>query len=489
MKYKFRNNLSLLITFSPLIIALFLVILSPSYAKRIWEFLDEKNIDIIKNQTLFKYVSKEILFFLGVGYLIIFFFYWVFKERKNIFTPTDNKFRTISVFLLGLSIPIWLYARTNVLLFTIMGLLVIYGIKNKQKYRLSKSTIFLLLYVILQFVGILWKLDVFQVYFWKYPANITNQLMILAPIVALCVFRFTTREKNLFISILFKFFFLYIILHLTSYILLSNYYDKNIFSCFVFNKRYLINKGYLMYTDVFQFSEYRHPSMISNLLIIIGAISYVNYKNNSSWISRKELILYWIITLFFVFIVQARVAQVGYFVVLAFIFFFDISKRISRKKQISIILLGVLLFFVGIYGMINFTSFFNDPARTAIYNEGLKSIKTNNLLLGAGTYSEMIIFEKMDMLKDGTVHYHNDFLQAMAKYGIIGFSLLLLWIITAFRSSLKDKRLDFFFFLLPTLLFMLTDTALNHYRILIVNAVFLFVFLEKEIDTDKRINE
>ncbi len=483
MKYKLREHWFLLMVFMPLISVFFIVFFDLELAKKIWEFLDENNIDIIKNQTLFKYINKEFLFFSGIGYVFIFLFYWIFKDRKKLFLKED-KFRTIIVFLLGISVLIWFYTRlVHIFIFTIMAVLIVYGITKKQRYKQSINTTFLLLYVLLQFIGILWNIDVFKAYFLKYPANITNQLMLLAPVVTLFFFRFTTQEKNLFVAILFKFFFLYIILHLISYLLLVNYFDKNIFSCFVFNKRYL------PYYLVFQYSKYQHPSMISTLLIIIGSVSYVYYRSGSTWIKRTELFIYWIMLFCFVFIVQARVAQIGYFIVLAFVFSFEISKHISRRQQIAIILLGILLFLVGIYGVIRFTSFLNDPARAIIYNAGLESIKTNNPLWGAGTYSEIMIFEKMDILKNGTVHFHNDFLQAFVKYGIIGFLLLFLWVVFAFVDSFKKKNLALFFFMIPTLLFMMTDTAINHYRVLIVNAVFLFVFLEKGIKIESKKDE
>ncbi len=462
---------------SPLVIVFFLTIFSPDFAKKIWEFTDETNIDIIKGQTLFEYVNKELLFVSGIGYLIIFFFSWVFTNRFDLFPKTDW-IREISVFLLALSVAIWFYTRiVNVLVFTVMGVLMFYGIKKRQRYKPSVSMVLLFLYVLLQFVGILWNFDVAKTYFWKYPANITNQLMLLAPIVVLSFFRFTSIEKNRFIAILFHFLFFYVILHLTSYLLMVNYLGKNIFSCLAFNKEYLD------YLKIFQYSKYHHPSLISYLLLVVGGIGYVTYKKGNYLIKRNELIIYWLMTLFFIFIVQSRVAQIGYFLIWAFILFFEISKRISKQQQLGIILLGGLFFLIGMYVVGNFTPFFYDSERVQLYNGALEIIRENNPFWGAGAYSEMVALEKMNLVEKGKLHFHNDFLQVVAKYGILGLSLLLLWVFVTLRNSLKKKNLELFFFMLPTLLIMMTDSALNHYRILIITAVFLFVFLEKDAIT------
>ncbi len=476
-----KNNFFLFIKFIPLFFSLFLVLFYPNFSKKIWDFLDQKNVDIFKNKTLFFHINKEILFFIGLGYLILFFFFWLFKKRKHIFTETDWV-REIGVFLLGLSVSLWFYTRVvSVLIFSTMGVLIFYGIYKKQRYKLSKSLIFLLLYVVLQFIGILWNFDAVKTYFPNYSSNITSQLMLLAPIIALTFFRFTAKEQNIFISIVFQFFFLYLILHLTSYLFVANYYDKSLLSCFVFDKKYID------FWQVFQFSEYYHPSLISHFMLIVGAISYISYKKVGNLINKKELIIYWILLLFFIFIVQARVTQIGYFIVVGFIFFFKISENISKKNKLIIIGLGVILFVIGIYGAINYTSIFNDPMRIRTYKAGLESIKENNIFFGAGACSELQIFEPSEILR-GRKHFHNDFLQAMVKYGILGLSLLLLWVITTVKSSLKKRDLHLFFFMLPTLLIMMTDSAFNHYMTLIINSLFLFVFLEKrERKEDKMI--
>ncbi len=474
-----KNNFFLFLKFIPLFFSLFLVLFYPNFSKKIWDFLDQTNIDIFKNKTLFLHVNKEILFLIGLGYLILFFFFWLFKKRKQIVTK-NNWVREISVFLLGLSVPLWFYTRVvSMLIFSTMGALIFYGIYKKQRYKLSKSLIFLLLYVVLQFAGILWNFDAVKTYFPNYSSYITGQFMLLAPIIALVFFRFTTKEKNIFISIVFQFFFLYLILHLTAYLFIVNYYDKNLLSCFVFDKKYVD------FWQVFQFSKYKHPSLISHFMLIVGAMAYISYQKAGNLIRKNELIIYWILLLFFIFIVQARVAQIGYFVVLGFILFFKISEKISQRQQLIIIGLGVVTFIIGIYGAINFTPIFNDPIRMEIYKAGVESIKENNILYGAGACSELEIFEPSDILR-GKKHFHNDFLQAMVKYGILGLSLLLLWVITTFISSLKKRDLHLFFFLLPTLLIMMIDSALNHYITLIMNSLFLFVFLEKEEEKEEK---
>lgn len=80
-------------------------------------------------------------------------------------------------------------------------------------------------------------------------------------------------------------------------------------------------------------------SKFNNLAIAFSrGVRFLVHKENKKLISLPEVILYAILLLFFIFILQARVTILGYFLSLSFFFWLYISKDWNfRNKAIAVI--------------------------------------------------------------------------------------------------------------------------------------------------------
>ncbi len=462
-----NRNYYLIFALFPLFLTLGLVLFFPNIANCLWNFVDEKNIDVFPNKTLFNHVNKEFLFVIGAGYSLILYSYWIFKNKILLFSK-KHKIRSFSVFLIGIVVAYWAYSSVaKNLIFILIGILTISGIYQKKKYKLNTAIFIFALFWLLQFISLLW----FSGDIEPYKVYLKDPFILFLICISLIVVRFSDRDKNIFISLLFKFFLLFMIWHIITYAFTINSLDGNLLSCFTFDK------CYIEYYDVFQFTKYMHPNFISWLLLIIGGVGYT-FKNKTEFVNRTELIAYWFLLLWFIYIFQGRLAQLGYFIVLGCITFFELSARLSRKTIVSIIGIGFVLFIGGVYFLFNHTGFFNDPYRLEIYTSAFESIR-NNPYFGTGMFSEKILLKQAKINLD---HYHNDFYQALIRQGFFGLIFLILSIISLFFYSLKRKNLSFFFFLVPTFLIMLIDSPFIYAEIVSISSVFIFIFGEKSLE-------
>ena len=106
---------------------------------------------------------------------------------------------------------------------------------------------------------------------------------------------------------------------------------------------------------------------------------------------------------------------------------------------------------LGIYWLVTHTTFFADSAREKMFIKAKESIN-NHFIIGAGTSYEKLLAKETI----GLVHIHNDFLATFIDLGIVGFSLLLLWIFTIYQKGIYNKDNYIIYCLMIFLLFMNT---------------------------------
>ncbi len=460
-----KRNQFLLITLFPLVITFLLYIICPNFIRNLWEILDEKNIDLFTGKS-FRNINKELLFLIASIYSAIVYFYWVYKNRDEIFGK-KKLFRSIIIFLSGFLVAFWMYSGTiaSLICYLVLVLVLVYGVKNKTYLKPQLPIILMLIYVLFQFISLLWLPNNIDI---KIIHKLLIQVLPIVLFFAVCLFHLTGKEVSVFISLGFKMLLLILLWSFISYFLAMTYYGENLLSCFTFNKKYMISSSYYSFLQI---TIFRHPSFLSWVFLIVGGTAYATWKKHFEIINIKELILYWLLMLVFVFMIQSRLGQLGYFITLGFILFFEIVQRVSKKAIILMVVFSIVLFILGVYGLINYTSFFADTARTRMFSLAFEYIK-DNPIFGSGMLIERELLSILGYKYD---HLHNDFLMALLREGVVGLLLLISWVVLMFWHSIKTKDLRLFFFMLPTFLIMETDSALYHQKYVAITNIFILM--------------
>lgn len=246
---------------------------------------------------------------------------------------------------------------------------------------------------------------------------------LLIPIILLG-FSVSQRQQISFIGICFKVFLLLLIANTVFYSFATKAVeDIHFFSFFT------LDKGYFSYYEVLFWSKFKRPSFISWIVLLIGSLGILLWKKNKTIISTAEIICYALLLFCFIFMIQARVNMIGFFILLAFFVYLFFEQRISSPIKYSLFaLLGLLA--IGIVGYLTtHTAYFSDPIRNQIYTTAFQAIKESNIWIGNGSGYQRYIM-------DGFVYYvHNDFVATLVDTGILGTSIFLTWIGTILFSK------------------------------------------------------
>jgi len=98
-------------------------------------------------------------------------------------------------------------------------------------------------------------------------------------------------------------------------------------------------------------------------------------------------------------------------------------------------------------------------------------------IIGSGSATEKMLSREVV----GQMHIHNDFLATFIDLGIVGFSLLLLWIFTIYQKGIYNKDNYIIYCLMIFLLFMNTDVILNYQPgVFILLPFLIFIFFKQE---------
>lgn len=121
-----------------------------------------------------------------------------------------------------------------------------------------------------------------------------------------------------------------------------------------------------------------------------------------------------------------------------------------------------------------------DPGRIGIWKLNLKdwSLSWISVLFGKGIGAPQV----------GQMHAHNIFIEELRHLGLVGFSLLIAFIVSTFVGKVKLKKLlPFTIFILPILFFDSFEALLNLSLTLIIFAILFYNYLEKEEQKDKSV--
>lgn len=445
---------------------------------------------IIKNQYLFLALLPLLLFpFIGLVfhflsfnllglaiagdvYLFSVFFIWLYKfilkQKSEILC-----FRFWISILLGLLVLAWFfsYKATAHVSYGVALLCTIYGIIKKNFQHISLSLIFLFLYATLQFIGLFWAKDID---FIENKWIIEDQIPILLLPIVLVFYRLKPKEISTFCTILFKFCLLLLVWYLVAYLLICLENNMNFLKCFSFNKLYFSSQSFSPYS-VLCFHFQKHYSFIAWFLTITAGTAYATFRQDKSKIiTRWELITYFILLFFLINILQVRLAQIVYFILLFTIFCFERLKSWNYRNLILSLLSFLVIGIFALIFLVRNTSFFHDETRHILYSKSIEYIQRSPWW-GNGTLSEQVAISETKLDSDSFKHPHNDFLMAGIRHGLLGISLLSLFLATYAWESLRAKDYRAFFFLIPTFFIMLVDSALFYQRTIALTCLFIGV--------------
>lgn len=356
------------------------------------------------------------------------------------------------------------YKAIKVLLF----LCIIYALWKREFIKPTLPMISFYLFSLFHILGGLWypKKD--------FSFDLINDgeilFLLITTIIAL-FYRIKKEEAKSFITICFKGFLGLLALNIIIYSLYIVTTENSFFSFFTFNK------GYLSYYEILSWTNFKHPSYISWVILLVGGLGFFLWKEEkNNRINTFELIIYAILLFFFMFMVQARITIIGYFLTIGLFVWGYISKNWKMKHKIMIfsvflvITLGVISF------LVTKTTFFSDPIRNSFFKEAFSS--NHNIFFGGGTSYQRDISWRL-----GFGHLHNDFLSIWVDLGLTGIILCVGWIISTFYQSITTKNNYILYTLLLALMFMGTDTFLYLGSYMSVWFITIFYMEDKKIAT------
>ena len=409
-------------------------------------------------------------FFKGGFYFCGFFSaLWLLQNHVILFSK-EKCLRSLIICVGAATVFLWTYKhkitfRMDLLLLFLCGF---YSLVYRKWIMPDRVMIVFFLLIILRFLGILWTED--KSFAWE-DVNTDKLYFLLFAFITCIGFRTKEQESMSFITLCFKLFLLLLTLNISAYIFIQKAINLHFFSFLAFNK------GYMNYYELLLgWSIFKHPSFIAWIMLVIWGLGVLVWRKNKELISLPEVILYGVLLFCFVFMLQARVAIIGFPLCLLILGWFYISKEWTIRKriitEIGLFSMGLL----GIYWLVTHTTFFADSAREKMFIKAKESIN-NHFIIGAGTSYEKLLAKETI----GLVHIHNDFLATFIDLGIVGFSLLLLWIFTIYQKGIYNKDNYIIYCLMIFLLFMNTDVILNYQPgVFILLPFLIFIFFKQE---------
>ncbi|MGQ2107363.1 hypothetical protein ACT4R0_06300 [Ornithobacterium rhinotracheale] len=238
----------------------------------------------------YKTFDLKWLAIIGNIYIFSIFLWWFvgfLVKHKSYFMD----FRFWVPILLSLATILWFYSykATAHASYIVAIIAMLYGIYKRDFYKISSSLIFLFLYALLQFMGLLWVKDI------SLNENqwiIEDQIPLLILPIILCFYRLRAKDISVFCSIIFKFCLVLFIWYWIAYVLICHSAEISFLSCFGFRKDYLAPESPF---GVLCFHTQKHYSFIVWLLTIVGGTGYASYyQNKSGFISKGELFIYFL---------------------------------------------------------------------------------------------------------------------------------------------------------------------------------------------------
>ena len=375
--------------------------------------------------------TKNTVFYSVFIYDIAILLLFLYKNHTFLFEKGEWLRNSITTVGCGV-VLLWTYKhkitfRLDILL---LFLCALYGVIYRKYIKPTALTIAFFAFIAIRIVGLFWA------QYFDYGVRILFEeesivFFLLVPIILLG-FSVSQRQQLSFIAICFKGFLLLLVANVVFYsFAISAEGAKPFFSFLTLNKQY-----FSLYEILF-WTRFKHPSFLSWIILVVGGLGFFLWKKYRTIITTSEIVVYALLLFCFIFMMQARVNIIAYFVVIAFFVYLSVAHLFSKQLKYGLFVSVGLVAIGTVTYLTTHTAYFSDPIRNQLYATAFQAIKEGNLWIGNGSGYQRYIM-------DGFVGYvHNDFVAILVDIGIIGLSLFISWLgaIVLSKDTLKQYLL------------------------------------------------
>lgn len=376
----------------------------------------------------------------------------VFIKRKELLTGI-TPFRIFTAIFASAIIVVYFYNHKTPLGLSIVLLLLclIYGIYKRTFYKPHPIMIALFAFCVLKLLSCLWATDPKQGF-----AHIDYYSLFIFVPIASCFFRIEKKELKPFIYTAFSFFLGIMTLLVVTYVFLVKQYDKPLLAFLSFNKSYM---GDMSYYELINWTKTNHPSKIAWICMTVFAMGLWLWKTEKGKIiNTLQIVLYGILLIAISFMLQARIAILGSFILIGLSLWIALMKYIANTKYI--VLCTLLAAVMGLWltkVVITNSSYFNDPIRNTINAAAINSFNQYPIF-GGGAGHESLIIKEAGYDFHGL---HNDFLTTLVDNGLIGITLFLFFHILVVYYAIKQRYMLSIYLLTAFVIFNTTEGVIG----------------------------
>lgn len=376
----------------------------------------------------------------------------VFIKRKELLTGI-TPFRIFTAIFASGIIAVYFYNHKTPLGLSIVLLLLclIYGIYKRTFYKPHPIMIALFAFCVLKLLSCLWATDPKQGF-----AHIDYYSLFIFVPIASCFFRIEKKELKPFIYTAFSFFLGIMTLLVVTYVFLVKQYDKPLLAFLSFNKSYM---GDISYYELINWTKTNHPSKIAWICMTVFAMGLWLWKTEKGKIiNTLQIVLYGILLIAISFMLQARIAILGSFILIGLSLWIALMKYIANTKYI--VLCTLLAAVIGLWLtkiVITNSSYFNDPIRNTINAAAINSFNQYPIF-GGGAGHESLIIKEAGYDFHGL---HNDFLTTLVDNGLIGITLFLFFHILVVYYAIKQRYMLSIYLLTAFVIFNTTEGVIG----------------------------
>ena len=376
----------------------------------------------------------------------------VFIKRKELLTGI-TPFRIFTAIFASAIVAVYFYNHKTPLGLSIVLLLLclIYGIYKRTFYKPHPIMIALFAFCVLKLLSCLWATDPKQGF-----AHIDYYSLFIFVPIASCFFRIEKKELKPFIYTAFSFFLGIMTLLVVTYVFLVKQYDKPLLAFLSFNKSYM---GDISYYELINWTKTNHPSKIAWICMTVFAMALWLWKTEKGKIiNTLQIVLYGILLIAISFMLQARIAILGSFILIGLSLWIALMKYIANTKYI--VLCTLLAAVMGLWlakVVITNSSYFNDPIRNTMNAAAINSFNQYPIFGGGAGHESLII-------KEAGYDYHglhNDFLTTLVDNGLIGITLFLFFHILVVYYAIKQRYMLSIYLLTAFVIFNTTEGVIG----------------------------
>ena len=376
----------------------------------------------------------------------------VFIKRKELLTGI-TPFRIFTAIFASAIIAVYFYNHKTPLGLSIVLLLLclIYGIYKRTFYKPHPIMIALFAFCVLKLLSCLWATDPKQGF-----AHIDYYSLFIFVPIASCFFRIEKKELKPFIYTAFSFFLGIMTLLVVAYVFLVKQYDKPLLAFLSFNKSYM---GDISYYELINWTKTNHPSKMAWICMTVFAMGLWLWRTEKGKIiNTLQIVLYGILLIAISFMLQARIAILGSFILIGLSLWIALMKYIANAKYI--VLCTLLAAVMGLWltkVVITNSSYFNDPIRNTMNAAAINSFNQYPIFGGGAGHESLII-------KEAGYDYHglhNDFLTTLVDNGLIGIALFLFFHILVVYYAIKQRYMLSIYLLTAFVIFNTTEGVIG----------------------------